>query len=62
MAALRAVPGVVHVKPLAPHDGAPVLAQPGPVLVAAFHPELTEDLTVHRYFCDLVRSARERKP
>jgi len=55
----RLGPGV---ETLATHDGEPVLAQQGPVLVAAFHPELTEDLTVHRYFCDLVRSARERKP
>jgi 5'-phosphate synthase pdxT subunit len=51
----RLGPGV---ETLATHDGEPVLAQQGPVLVAAFHPELTEDLTVHRYFCDLVRAAR----
>ena len=48
------------VRALAVHRGDPVLAQQGTVLVAAFHPELTADLTVHRYFCDLVRSARPR--
>jgi 5'-phosphate synthase pdxT subunit len=48
------------VETLAVHCGDPVLAQQGTVLVAAFHPELTADLTVHRYFCDLVRSARPR--
>jgi 5'-phosphate synthase pdxT subunit len=40
--------------------GEPVLAQQGGVLVAAFHPELTADLSVHRYFCGLVRAARQR--
>ena len=33
------------------------MARQGSVLVATFHPELTEDTTVHRYFCDLVRRA-----
>jgi 5'-phosphate synthase pdxT subunit len=46
------------VERLAEHDGDVVLARQGTVLVAAFHPELTGDPTVHRYFCDLVRSAR----
>ncbi|MCC7265140.1 MAG: pyridoxal 5'-phosphate synthase glutaminase subunit PdxT [Candidatus Latescibacteria bacterium] len=31
-----------------------VLARQGPVLVASFHPELTADLTVHRYFIGMV--------
>ena len=47
----------VGVEVLARHRGDPVLAREGPVLVAAFHPELTDDLTVHRYFC---RMAEER--
>ncbi|MEK7384802.1 MAG: pyridoxal 5'-phosphate synthase glutaminase subunit PdxT [candidate division NC10 bacterium] len=51
----RVGPGV---EPLAEHRGEPVLARQGTVLVAAFHPELTEDTAVHRYFCDLVRRAR----
>jgi len=51
----RAGPGVER---LAEHDGNLVLAQQGTVLVAAFHPELTRDVTVHQYFCDLVRSTR----
>jgi 5'-phosphate synthase pdxT subunit len=36
----------------------PVLAQEDRVLVGTFHPELTDDLTVHRYFRDLVAAAR----
>jgi 5'-phosphate synthase pdxT subunit len=36
---------------LASLGGDPVLAREGPVLVATFHPELTDDLAVHRYFC-----------
>jgi len=31
-------------------DGLPVLVEQGNVLAATFHPELTEDETVHRYF------------
>jgi 5'-phosphate synthase pdxT subunit len=31
-------------------DGLPVLVEQGNVLAATFHPELTEDETIHRYF------------
>jgi 5'-phosphate synthase pdxT subunit len=41
---------------LARHGGDPVLAREGPVLVATFHPELTEDLAVHRYFCRMAEA------
>jgi pyridoxal 5'-phosphate synthase pdxT subunit len=40
---------------LAEHDGHPVLARQGRFLVAAFHPELTDDMRVHQRFLDLVR-------
>jgi len=40
---------------LAELDGEPVLLCQGRVLVAAFHPELTEDTRVHERFLDLVR-------
>jgi 5'-phosphate synthase pdxT subunit len=43
-----------EVEVLARHGGDPVLAREGPVMVASFHPELTDDLTVHRYFCRMV--------
>ncbi len=36
----------------------PVLIRDGRVLAATFHPELSEDTRVHRYFLDLVRGAR----
>jgi 5'-phosphate synthase pdxT subunit len=42
---------------LARHGGETVMAREGPVLVATFHPELTEDLSVHRYFCKMVADA-----
>jgi 5'-phosphate synthase pdxT subunit len=32
-----------------------VLAREGKILVAAFHPELTDDTRVHERFLDLVR-------
>jgi 5'-phosphate synthase pdxT subunit len=31
-------------------DGLPVLVEQGHLLAATFHPELTEDETIHRYF------------
>jgi 5'-phosphate synthase pdxT subunit len=35
-----------------------VMAREGTVLVAAFHPELTDSTAVHEYFCEMVRRAR----
>jgi 5'-phosphate synthase pdxT subunit len=43
------------VEVLAEVDGRPVLAREGRFLVAAFHPELTDDTRLHRKFLDLVR-------
>jgi 5'-phosphate synthase pdxT subunit len=43
-----------EVEILAEHDGHPVLARQGRVLVAAFHPELTDDTRVHERFLRLV--------
>ncbi len=40
---------------LATVDGHPVLARQGRILVAAFHPELTEDTRLHERFLELVR-------
>jgi len=39
---------------LARHAGDPVLAREGTVLVATFHPELTEGLAVHQYFSRMI--------
>lgn len=38
---------------LAESEGRPVLVQQGRILAATFHPELTEDATVHRHFLQL---------
>jgi 5'-phosphate synthase pdxT subunit len=46
-----------NVEVLAEHDGRPVLVRDGRILVAAFHPELTEDSRVHELFLDSVREA-----
>jgi len=46
------------VETLARHGDEPVMARQGSILVATFHPELTDDPTVHEYFCDMVRTAR----
>lgn len=44
------------VKVLAKHEGEPVLVQQGFHLGATFHPELTNDTSIHRYFLGLVKS------
>jgi len=40
---------------LAEVDGHPVLAREGRLLVAAFHPELTDDTRIHELFLNMVR-------
>jgi 5'-phosphate synthase pdxT subunit len=44
-----------EVEVIAELDGDPVLLRQGRILVAAFHPELTEDTRVHERFLELVR-------
>jgi 5'-phosphate synthase pdxT subunit len=46
------------VEVLAEVDGRPVLAREGRFLVAAFHPELTDDTRLHELFLDSVREAQ----
>jgi len=46
-----------EVEILAEHDGHAVLAREGRILVAAFHPELTDDTRVHQLFIECVREA-----
>ncbi len=41
-----------------PATGRIVAVRQGNLLATAFHPELTGDLRVHRFFVDMVRSAR----
>jgi 5'-phosphate synthase pdxT subunit len=50
----EAGPGV---EVLAEVDGHPVLAREGRFLVAAFHPELTDDTRLHELFLDSVKEA-----
>ena len=44
-----------NVEVLAEVEGRPVLAREGRFLVAAFHPELTDDTRLHEQFLNLVR-------
>lgn len=46
-----------EVEILAEVDGHPVLARDGRLLVAAFHPELTDDTRIHELFLNQVREA-----
>jgi len=49
------------VEVLAEVDGHPVLAREGRLLVAAFHPELTDDTRIHERFLNVVREEREQR-
>ena len=53
----RVGPGV---QTLARHGDEAVMARQGSVLVATFHPELTDDPTVHEYFCRMVQEGLRR--
>jgi 5'-phosphate synthase pdxT subunit len=53
----RAGPGV---KVLAEYAGKPALVQRENIMAATFHPELTDDPTVHEHFLSLAR-ARAKK-
>ncbi len=44
---------------LATRDGAPVLIRQQNVLAATFHPELSDDHRIHRYFLQMVAESRE---
>ena len=46
------------VQTLAAYRDETVMARQGGVVVATFHPELTDDPTVHEYFCAMVKQAR----
>ena len=52
----RVGPGV---EILARHGSDPVLVRQGTVLAGTFHPELTDDRSVHEYFCSLVKQAAQ---
>jgi pyridoxal 5'-phosphate synthase pdxT subunit len=47
-----------EVEVLAELDGEPVLLRQGRLLVASFHPELTDDTRVHERFLELVEEGR----
>ena len=42
-------------------DGTIVAARENEWLVTSFHPELTDDSRLHRYFLDMVRAARQEE-
>jgi 5'-phosphate synthase pdxT subunit len=52
-----------NVKVLAEHAGKPALVQKDNVLAATFHPELTDDTTVHEHFLEMAanRAAKTMK-
>ena len=52
----RAGPGL---KVLAEYAGKPALVQRDHIMAATFHPELTDDTTVHQHFLSLVASGTE---
>lgn len=46
-----------EVKVMGEFEGRAVIARQDGMLVSAFHPELTDDVRVHRYFLDMVEEA-----
>jgi 5'-phosphate synthase pdxT subunit len=54
----RVVEAGPEVEVLAELDGEPVLLRQGRLLVASFHPELTDDTRVHERFLELVEEER----
>ncbi|MHB1127303.1 MAG: pyridoxal 5'-phosphate synthase glutaminase subunit PdxT [Bacillota bacterium] len=52
-------PYITRVKPnvgiLAIHDGKIIFARQGNLLACAFHPELTGDARIHRYFSEMIK-------
>jgi pyridoxal 5'-phosphate synthase pdxT subunit len=46
---------------LASFEDDPVLVREGMNLAASFHPELTENLEIHSYFLDMVKSHQEKR-
>ena len=48
------------VEVLGEQDGEPVLVRDGRLLLATFHPELTDDLRVHALFLDMIRERGAR--
>ena len=48
-----------NVEPLASVNGRIVAVRQGNILATAFHPELTSDTRVHRYFVDMARIRRD---
>jgi len=55
---IESISGEVRV--LTSYDGSPVLVRQGNVLAASFHPELTGDLRIHRYFLKMAEAAEKR--
>ena len=45
---------------LARHEGLPALVEKGNLLAATFHPELTDDSTVHEHFLEMAAGSRSR--
>jgi len=43
---------------LASYDGSPVLVRQNRVIAASFHPELTDDLRIHKYFLEIAESVK----
>lgn len=50
-----------NVEVLASLDGKVVLVQQANLLGGAFHPELTDDLRLHRYFVETVRASQKQQ-
>jgi len=55
---VRSGPGVTL---MARHEGVAVMARQGNCLACSFHPELTDDLRIHRYFVGMIEGENPGK-
>ncbi len=55
---VRSGPGVTT---MARYDGFAVMAREGNVLVCSFHPELTDDVRIHRHFVEMIEGRNAGK-
>ncbi len=50
-----------NVEIICSYEGEPVMAKENNILVCAFHPELTDDISIHKYFIDMVKKNKNDK-
>ena len=45
---------------LAEYNGEPVMVEEENLLITTFHPELTDDMRIHKYFLELTKNMQDK--